>query len=130
MRNLPQETRMNITDAEFKVMDALWRDQPLSADDLVAEVRARSDWGEATVKTLINRLLKKGAIRSERSEGRHRYRAALDKDAFALTESENLLDRLFGGQVAPLVAQFAQKGALSAQDRERLKAIIAQLDDE
>lgn len=121
---------MNITDAEFKVMDALWRGQPLSADDLIADVRARSDWGEATVKTLINRLLKKGAIRSERSQGRHRYHAALEKEAFALAESENLLERLFGGQVAPLVAQFAQKGALSAQDRERLKAIIAQLDDD
>jgi BlaI family transcriptional regulator, penicillinase repressor len=121
---------MNITDSEFKVMDALWRRQPLSADELVAEVRSRSDWGEATVKTLINRLLKKGALRSERVDGRHRYHAALEKEAFALTESENLLDRLFGGQVAPLVAQFAGKRRLSPQDRERLKAIIAQLDDE
>lgn len=121
---------MNITEAEFKVMDALWRREPQSADELIAAVRGQSDWGEATVKTLINRLLKKGAIRSERSAGRHRYHAALEKEAFALSESENLLDRLFGGQIAPLVAQFAQNRSLSADDRARLKAIIAGLDDE
>ena len=121
---------MKITDAEFRVMDALWRGQPLSAEDLVTEVRGQTTWGAATVKTLVNRLLKKGAIRSERVDGRHRYRAALEKDAFALAESEDLLDRLFGGQIAPLVAQFAHSRPLSAQDRQRLRAIIDQLDDE
>lgn len=121
---------MNITDAEFKVMDALWGAQPLSADGLVAEVRSQTAWGEATVRTLINRLLKKGAIRSERADGRHRYHAALEKQAFALAESETLLDRLFGGEVAPLVAQFAQRRTLSAQDLERLRTIIAELDNE
>lgn len=121
---------MNITDAEFKVMDALWAGQPLSAELLIAEVRARTTWGEATVKTLINRLLKKGAISSGRADGRHRYHAALEKEAFALAESETLLDRLFNGEVAPLVAQFAQRRTLSAQDRERLRAIIAELGDD
>lgn len=120
---------MNITDAEFKVMDALWSRQPLSAEQLIAEVRGQTTWGEATVKTLINRLIKKGAIRSSRLEGRHRYEAALNKEAFALAESETLLDRLFGGEVAPLVAQFTQRRSLSPQDRERLRAIIGEMDD-
>lgn len=120
---------MNITDAEFKVMDAVWAGQPLSAEQLIAEVRGRTTWGEATVKTLINRLIKKEAIRSVRADGRHRYEAALEKEAFALAESETLLDRLFGGEVAPLVAQFAQRRSLSPQDRERLRAIIDAMDD-
>lgn len=121
---------MNITDAEFKVMDVLWTGQPLSAEQLITEVRTQTTWGEATVKTLINRLLKKGAIRSERADGRHRYHAALQKETFALAESETLLDRLFGGEVAPLVAQFAQNRTLSPQDRERLRAIIAEMGDD
>ncbi|GLK47934.1 BlaI family transcriptional regulator [Brevundimonas intermedia] len=121
---------MNITDAEFKVMDAVWRAGPLSADELIAEVQSQTPWGEATVKTLINRLLKKGAIRSERIDGRHRYQAALEKEAFAMAESESLLERLFGGQVSPLVAQLASNRTLSQQDREKLKAIIATFDDE
>ena len=123
------DTRTNITDAEFKIMDALWAGQPLSAEQLIAEVRGRTTWGEATVKTLINRLIKKGAIRSTRANGRHHYEAALEKEAFALAESETLLDRLFGGEVAPLVAQFAQHRSLSPQDRARLRAIIDDMDD-
>ena len=47
-------------------MEALWRKSPLSADEVLADVKARQPWGDATVKTLINRLLKKAAIASER----------------------------------------------------------------
>ena len=50
-------------------MEALWRKSPLSADEIVAEVGPAQGWGEATVKTLINRLLKKKALVSERAEG-------------------------------------------------------------
>ena len=86
---------MHITAAEAHVMEALWRREPMSADDLVAEVGASQQWGEATVKTLINRLLKKKAIKSERAEGRHGYRPLVDRSAYVQAESQGLLDRLF-----------------------------------
>jgi BlaI family penicillinase repressor len=121
---------MKITDAEFTVMEALWRGQPLSAEDLIAAVLSEASWGEATVKTLINRLLRKGAIRSERANGRHSYHAVLERADYVQAESETLLDRLFGGQLAPLVAQFADRKTLSAEDRRRLKALIDRLDDD
>ena len=72
---------MHITAAESHVMEALWRREPLTADELVAEVGAGQSWGEATVKTLINRLLKKRAIKSERAEGKHGYRPLIARSA-------------------------------------------------
>src|SRR5206468_10928758 len=56
------------------------------------------NWGEATVKTLINRLLKKKAIASERTGGRARYRPLVSREDYVTGESQGLLDRLFGGE--------------------------------
>ena len=120
---------MQITGAESKVMEALWRRGPLTADEIVAEVAPAEQWGEATVKTLINRLLNKQAIQSTRAEGRHNYRPLLERADYVQAESQGLLDRLFGGQLAPLVSHFAEHRALSPEDIARLKRLIEELDN-
>ncbi|MBP7815712.1 MAG: BlaI/MecI/CopY family transcriptional regulator [Phenylobacterium sp.] len=121
---------MNITEAESQIMQALWRKTPLTADEIVADVRARQPWAEATVKTLINRLLKKKAIKSERVDGRHQYVALVDRAHYVQDESQGLLNRLFEGQLAPLVAHFAQNRKLKPEEIARLKKLIAELDDD
>lgn len=121
---------MNITEAESQVMQALWRKTPLTADEIVADVRARQPWAEATVKTLINRLLKKKAIKSERVEGRHQYVPLVDRANYVQDEIQGLLDRLFEGQLAPLVAHFAQNRKLKPEEIARLRKLIAELDDD
>jgi predicted transcriptional regulator len=118
-----------ISAAESQVMEAVWRGGQLTADEIVAEVGQPQGWGEATVKTLINRLLKKKALISERSEGRTRYRALVSRTAYVQGESQGLLDRLFEGQLSPLVAHYAKHKALSADDIARLKRLIEELDD-
>lgn len=118
-----------ISAAESQVMDAVWRRGPLSADEIVAEVGAPQGWGEATVKTLINRLLKKKALASERSEGRARYSPLVSREDYVQGESQGLLDRLFGGELAPLVAHYARHRNLSPADVARLKRLIEDLDN-
>jgi len=118
-----------ISAAESQVMEAVWRASQLTADEIVAQVGAPQGWGEATVKTLINRLLKKKALVSERSEGRTRYRALVSRTDYVQGESQGLLDRLFEGQLSPLVAHYAKHKALSADDIARLKRLIEELDD-
>jgi predicted transcriptional regulator len=117
-----------ISTAESQIMQALWARGPLGAEDIVRDVGAAQNWGEATVKTLINRLLKKKAIASEREGGRARYRPLLTREEYLTGESQGLLDRLFGGEVAPLVAHYARHRPLSPQELERLKALIAELE--
>jgi predicted transcriptional regulator len=121
-----------ISAAESQIMDALWTQGPLTAEELVQTVGPAQGWGEATVKTLINRLLKKKALKSERSGGRALYRPLVSREEYVTGESQGLLDRLFGGQIAPLVAHYAQHRALSADEIARLKNLIAELetDDE
>jgi predicted transcriptional regulator len=117
-----------ISAAESQIMQALWANGPMGAEEIVREVGGAQSWGEATVKTLINRLLKKKAIASEREAGRARYRPLLTREDYVTGESQGLLDRLFNGEVAPLVAHYAKHRPLSPEELERLKSLIAELE--
>lgn len=117
-----------ISGAESQIMEALWARGPLGVDEIVAEVGPAQEWGDATVKTLINRLLKKKAIASERVGGRARYRPLVTREDYVTGESQGLLDRLFGGELAPLVAHYARHRPLRPEELKRLKALIAEME--
>ena len=123
---------MKISGAESLVMEALWRRSPLAAEEIFAEVGEAQGWAGATLKTLLNRLLNKGVVSAQKDGRRYLYRPLVVRDDYVESESQGLLDRLFGGQLAPLVAHYARHRDLSAADLARLKRLIAELetDDE
>lgn len=121
---------VRISGAESLVMELLWESEPRTTDQIVEAAIARHGWGAATVKTLINRLLKKKALISERVEGRTVYRSRLSREDYVAAESQSLLDRLFDGQLTPLVAHYAGRRGLTTEERARLKALIEEIDDE
>jgi len=119
---------MSISEAESVVMEVLWRKQPLSADEVIAALAADVDWQEPTIKSLLNRLLKKGAIAAERDGRRYLYRPLVSRNEYVLATSKGLLDRLFGGRVAPLVAHFSNHRRLSKRDLAELRRLIEEID--
>lgn len=118
-----------ISEAESHVMEVLWQGGSLGADDVAAALAARHDWQEATVKSLLNRLLKKGAVSARKDGRRYLYTAVLQRDQWVSAESTGLLERLFGGRVAPLVAHFGKHRKLSESDIADLKRLIDTLED-
>ena len=121
---------MHITAAESHIMDALWRRGPLTADELIDDPGKPQGWGGATVKTLINRLLKKAALKSERIDGRVRYAPLVAREDYVQSESQGLLDRLFEGSLTPLVAHFAERRKLKPEEVKRLKKLLEDMGDD
>jgi len=121
---------MQISEAESIVMDVLWRQQPLAAEDVVAALAESQQWQEPTIKTLLNRLLKKGAIKASKDGRRYLYTPVLQRQAWMLGESQGLLERLFDGRVAPLVAHFSEHRKLSRKDIADLRKLLEELDDD
>lgn len=115
-----------ISEAEFQVMEVLWRTSPLTAQDIAARLEA-TGWSLTTVKTLLSRLAAKGALATAEDGRRFLYSPAVDRAAIAAGESRRLVDRLFGGRPAPLVAHLAERGELSAADIAELEALIREL---
>ena len=121
---------MQVTEAESIVMEALWTRHPLTADEVVAAVAEQEQWQEPTIKTLLNRLLKKGAIRADKDGRRYLYSPVLRREDWVLGESQGLLERLFDGRVAPLVAHFSAQRKLSRKDVAELRKLLEEIDDE
>jgi predicted transcriptional regulator len=116
-----------ISGAEHEVMEVLWRESPLTASEVAERVPADRGWSARTVKTLLSRLLGKGALTHEEDGRRYLYRPAVDREAYVAEESVRLLDRLFDGRVTPLVAHLAERDALSARDIEEIEALLRSL---
>ena len=121
---------MPVSEAEAQVMQVLWDRHPRSAEDVVAALASSTDWAEPTVKTLLNRLLNKAAISAAKDGRRFLYTPLVQRDAWLLEESSSLIERLFDGRVAPLVAHFSQHQRLSREDVAELRKLLEGLDDD
>jgi predicted transcriptional regulator len=121
---------MRVSGAESLVMEALWRHGSATAEEVIADVGPEQAWSETTVKTLLGRLLKKKAVSAERDGRRYVYRPLIAREDYVQTESQNLIDRLFGGRVAPLVSHFSEREKLTREDIAELKRLIAEIDDD
>lgn len=120
---------MQISEAESVVMEVLWQRSPQTSEEVVAALGQRQEWQEATIKTLLNRLLNKGAIEAQKDGRRYLYSPKLRREDWVMGESESLLARLFDGRVAPLVAHFSERRRLSAADVAELRRLVDSLDD-
>lgn len=126
----PATPSIHISDAESHVMEVLWRAPgPVVAEQVVVALHETQHWQTATVKTLLNRLLKKGAIAAQKDGRRFLYSAILPREAWLARESESLVQRLFGGRIAPLVAHFGSQRKLSRADIAELRKLIDEMDN-
>jgi predicted transcriptional regulator len=123
-----------ISNAEFEVLEAIWIGYPASAKEVIKRLNSQltqdKQWHDKTVKTLLNRLVKKQAIGFEKQQRSYLYSPLLERDAYTLKESKSFIERMFGGKVAPLVAGFAKQNDLKKDDIEALKSLISQWEKE
>lgn len=121
---------MRISEAESAVMEVLWKSHPLAADEVLAALAETRQWQEPTVKTLLSRLLRKGAVNARKEGRRFLYSPVLAREAWVQDESAGMLERLFDGRVAPLVAHFSRHDKLSDKDIEELRALLEEMDND
>jgi predicted transcriptional regulator len=116
-----------ISDAEHAVMEALWERNPLTAAEVCDAVCHPKGWTMATVKTLLARLVAKGAVQTEPQGRRFLYRPLMARADYVGGESRRLVDRLFGGRAAPLFAHLAETEALSDDDLAEIERLLKEL---
>ena len=119
MKNLPK-----ISDSEWQVMCVLWSKGAMTATEVVEELDGRTKWKPKTVKTLIDRLVKKGAVKFEKEGRRHRYYPAVGRAECIATERQSFIRRVYGGITKPMLAAFLEDAELSAEDIYELKEIL------
>lgn len=121
---------IEISNAELSVMQVLWQRQPLTANEVVAALDNDKDWHEKTVKTLLNRLVSKGALGFDKDGRAYLYYPLIEQSHYQQQQSRSFVERLFAGRVAPLVAGFAAQKQLNDDDIAQLKQLIAAWEQE
>ena len=113
-----------ISEAEHAVMETLWARAPLTATEVADDVGKARGWTLPTVKTLLSRLVAKQAVSTEPDGRRFLYRPLLERSDYVEGESRRLVDRLFGGRAAPLLAHLAEAEALTDEDIAEIEALL------
>jgi|SRR5882757_2842196 len=122
MNKLPR-----VSDAEWQVMRVIWSQTgTCSAQTVIDTLATPNDWSTATIKTLLNRLVKKGALRFEKSGKAYLYSATFTESEGRTVETKSFLDRVFDGSLSPLIAHFSQARKLSKKDIEELETLLRQ----
>lgn len=119
---MAKETK--ISEAELEVMKILWEANiPVSTNNICKKLQEQTGWDRSTVRTLIKRLLEKGAIIQEKQEV-YCYSAALSEAEYLNAQTKSFVSRLYGGSVKNLVASLVQNNELSPEDIEELREFL------
>jgi BlaI family transcriptional regulator, penicillinase repressor len=117
-----------ISDAEWEVMKVVWESPgPLTAGEVVQRLEDSTHWRPRTIKTLLARLVQKGAVRAEPAPDAARtflYRAAVSRDACVRQESRSFLSRVFDGAVTPALLHFLESAKLTRSEIEQLRDVL------
>ncbi len=122
MQYLPQ-----ISDAEWQVMKAIWSESPCTANQVVESLSKNTAWQPKTIKTLINRLLKKrmlGFKIDPQDKKTYHYYPLFSEQECVRAESQSFLRRIFGGSPHLMLANFIEECELSPEDIAGLKQIL------
>jgi len=116
-----------ISEAEWKVMEIVWESPPVTAHQVLIAVGESTGWKAPTVKTLLGRLVKKGAVSFETEANRYLYSPCFSRDEAVAAETDTFLDRILKGSAAPLLSHLVQSRRRWSE--EELSELRKLLDD-
>ena len=115
---------INLSDSEWKLMNHLWEQSPLTITELTAALKPETGWSKNTVITMLARLEAKGAVRHQEGLRAKRYFPAVEREAAALAETESFLSKVYGGSLGLMVSNLVECRGLTESDIAELSAIL------
>lgn len=115
---------ISISESEWAVMKIIWSEPPKTLQDILGSLK-HTGWSTTTIQTYLARLVKKGALATERQGKRYLYYPAVSERDCQLAESRTFLNRIYDGSLSQMVKGFVKSGSLSQKEWEELKNLIA-----
>lgn len=115
-----------VSDSEWQVMKVIWAEHPATANDVIESLSSTTTWKPKTIMTLLNRLTKKGALGYEKRGRAYHYYPLVEEAECVKAESLTFLQRVYGGALKPMLANFLEEAELSDQEIEELKTLLDQ----
>lgn len=122
------EYNINLTDAEWNVMECLWEKSPRTGRETIDYLKERMGWSRSTTLTLLRRMEEKGAVGSEVYENVKQFVPLISRDQAAIQETEDFLGRVYKGSLSMMVSSFTKKQSLSKSEIDELYSILKELE--
>eukprot|EP01136_Pigoraptor_vietnamica_P042297 Opistho-1_new@16284 len=119
-----QRSELQITDAEWEVMLSVWEAEDQTAGEIIARTEALRDRSHRTVRTLLARLVEKGAVDVHVEGSRHLYRAAVTRNECVRSAAHSFSERFFAGNLQSLLMHFVENETLSSEELAKLKQTL------
>lgn len=119
-----------ISEAEWQVMQVLWREKSLPLKDVIDVVSPITGWNGNTIRTLLVRLVEKGAVSAQKQGRNYCYSALAGKEDCVREETRNFLNRIFDGSPTELFAALTSSGEISAKELAEIRAMIDAMEGE
>ena len=113
-----------VSQAEWEVMEVFWAGGPHAARDVYAALSRARSWDIKTVRTLLSRLVEKGALDYDQIGNSYLYRAAYTKDQLICGEVRNVANRTLDGSVSALFASFIREESLDVDEIKKLRKLL------
>jgi BlaI family transcriptional regulator, penicillinase repressor len=120
---------MKLTDAEWQIMNALWKRYPATAREIAENLAGEPRWAYTTIKTLLARLAVKNAVSEQKRGNTSVYEPLVSLKKARRTALRNFLDQAFGGTVEPLLNFLAEERKLTDKQRQELARILQNEED-
>jgi len=117
-------TPPSISNAEWEVIRALWRNGAMAARDVYAALPEGHGWAYKTVKTLLSRLVAKGAVEYEQVGNSYLYRPVFTREQMTRKEVRGFVDRVLEGSLMPLLAHFIEERDLDDEEIDQLTRLV------
>jgi len=108
-----------VSDAELEVLNVIWDKKEVTSDVVIKEV-AQFKWSPNTVRTLIKRLLNKGAIKCKKEGKIYVYMPVYNQDEYRAQESKRLLKKLYNNSAKEMILRLYEAGDLTNKDIEEV----------
>lgn len=115
---------MRLTESEWQIMNALWQGHPATARQIAERLPEDVRWAHTTIKTLLSRLVAKGAVSESKQGNASWYEPAITRDDARRTSLRTLLDQAFDGAVEPFLSFLAGEKSLTPRQRRRLAGVL------
>ena len=121
------ENKYNITYAELEIMKELWENKKLSLNGLTEKLNEKEPKNKNTIKTLLYRLIEKGAVKSiNKNQKENEFKANISKEKYLKKENQSFLNKLYNGNTSNMLLNFVENKEIS---KEELKKLIEMIED-
>lgn len=122
-----QTKNLSISESEWKIMKVLWERPNLTLKEIAASLD-ETEWSYTTIRTLVTRLMEKGAITADKSSTNNfRYYPDASENECKNKEVNRLLSRVFDGSVSMLVSTLTKDSNLTEEEQKELMNIIEKM---